>query len=265
MKEERWSTISAEAKDFVLKLLDVDPSKRLTAQQALEHPWIARSCTACPEDVSIEVVQALKKFGRTSKFRRCCMEMLAWSLTNEERAKVRRYFLSLDANHSGTITLGELRHVMIDKLQVADERETLQVFEALDYNHDQEIHYSDFLAAMVESQIVDLNEEHLTSTFRRFDADGSGFITLENLRKVLGSRVDGENVEAFMQDVDQNKDGRISFPEFAAYLREEELRKSPQIDAEAVAPEMTSKRSSKSKCSFKSAFSCFSQKVLIFL
>lgn len=35
-----WVNISEEAKDFVEKLLVVDPSKRLTAEQALKHPFI---------------------------------------------------------------------------------------------------------------------------------------------------------------------------------------------------------------------------------
>jgi calcium-dependent protein kinase len=42
MSSDRWSNISAEAKDFIVSLLTLDPNKRLTAEQALQHPWIAR-------------------------------------------------------------------------------------------------------------------------------------------------------------------------------------------------------------------------------
>jgi calcium-dependent protein kinase len=254
MRPERWNTISCQGKDFIYKLLEVDPSKRLTATTALEDPWIVASRAAVPKEVSIEVVTALKRFRRVSKFRRCCMKMLAWSLSNEERAKVRNDFLSLDADHSGGITLSELKHVMIDKLHVADELETLQVFEALDYNHDQEIHYSDFLAAMVDSQI-NLNEQHLNAVFRRFDADHTGYITLDNLKEVLGSRVDGENVEVFMKDVKQCKEGQISFSEFSSYLRSMEGA-SPKADVKSHAlltttPEQSLKKN-KTKRSLKS-------------
>jgi len=38
--EEYWAHISDEAKDFVSKLLVVDPSQRMTASSALQHPWI---------------------------------------------------------------------------------------------------------------------------------------------------------------------------------------------------------------------------------
>jgi serine/threonine protein kinase len=35
-----WENISADAKDIVAKLLTVDTKKRLTAEQALQHPWV---------------------------------------------------------------------------------------------------------------------------------------------------------------------------------------------------------------------------------
>ncbi|KAI9003085.1 kinase-like domain-containing protein [Gaertneriomyces semiglobifer] len=38
--EEYWSEISETAKDFIRKLLIVDPTHRMTAAQALEHPWL---------------------------------------------------------------------------------------------------------------------------------------------------------------------------------------------------------------------------------
>jgi len=41
--EEYWDEISAEAKDFIDHLLVVDVSKRLTAEQALNHPWLRQS------------------------------------------------------------------------------------------------------------------------------------------------------------------------------------------------------------------------------
>ncbi|EGG23958.1 putative protein serine/threonine kinase [Cavenderia fasciculata] len=38
--QEVWSTISPLAKDLVIKMLEPDPSKRLTIQQILDHEWI---------------------------------------------------------------------------------------------------------------------------------------------------------------------------------------------------------------------------------
>eukprot|EP00466_Bigelowiella_natans_P004121 jgi/Bigna1/35374/e_gw1.9.99.1 len=35
-----WDNVSTEAKDFILKILERDPAARLSAQEALDHPWI---------------------------------------------------------------------------------------------------------------------------------------------------------------------------------------------------------------------------------
>lgn len=38
--EEYWGEISHLAKDFITRLLVVDPAKRMTANEALKHPWL---------------------------------------------------------------------------------------------------------------------------------------------------------------------------------------------------------------------------------
>merc|ERR1711998_384790 len=38
-----WDPISADAKDFIHKLLVVDPRKRMTAAEALNHRWLGRT------------------------------------------------------------------------------------------------------------------------------------------------------------------------------------------------------------------------------
>jgi len=44
--EDYWKDISQKAKDFINKLLVVDPKKRLTASSALEDPWLKGSAAS---------------------------------------------------------------------------------------------------------------------------------------------------------------------------------------------------------------------------
>jgi len=39
--DKEWSRVSPEAKDLVQKLLTLDPAERFSADDALQHPWIA--------------------------------------------------------------------------------------------------------------------------------------------------------------------------------------------------------------------------------
>ncbi|CAK0907928.1 unnamed protein product [Prorocentrum cordatum] len=150
------------------------------------------------------------------------MEMMAWSLSNEERAQVRDAFIAIDEGRTGTITLLELKKVLQDKFHVPSE-EVQSIFRALDQNHDDEIHYSDFLAAMVGARIG-MHDDHLRSAFAKFDVDNSGYITRENLREVLGDAYEGETVDSLLAEADFLRDGRISYPEFVSFLKGQAIR-----------------------------------------
>mmetsp|Transcript_36905 Transcript_36905/g.84254 ORF Transcript_36905/g.84254 Transcript_36905/m.84254 type:complete len:386 (-) Transcript_36905:102-1259(-) len=56
-----WKFTSKDARDFIRRLIRLDPSKRLTAEQALNHPWIVKhnrnsSFVVESRDESVEVV-----------------------------------------------------------------------------------------------------------------------------------------------------------------------------------------------------------------
>lgn len=40
LDEEEWENVSNEAKDLVRKLLEFNPDKRISASEAIQHPWI---------------------------------------------------------------------------------------------------------------------------------------------------------------------------------------------------------------------------------
>ena len=63
-----WGTISKEAKDLITKLLTVDPEKRFTADQALNHPWIDLQDDKLASDLNNNLAE-LKKFQAQRKFK----------------------------------------------------------------------------------------------------------------------------------------------------------------------------------------------------
>lgn len=194
----------------------MDAKERLTAPKALEHPWIVnRAEAAAPVDG--DVISSLYHFAQESKFRRSCMLAMAWSLGNEERAKIRSQFEAMDRNHEGTITLAEFKQVVQENFHMED-TEVKRCFEALDAAHNNEIQYSEFLAAMVSSRIG-LHDDHLHSAFRRFDIDNTGYIDAANLKAVFGDDYTDNDINGMMNEVDANHDGKISYAEFIQYVR----------------------------------------------
>jgi len=213
-----WSNVSQEAQDFVKQLLVVDPNKRLTAKQAFEHSWIkSRDEIERAYNFANEpIANAIVSFACASQFRRVAMHMMALSLTNNEQAQVRKAFIDMDANRTGGITTSEFKQVFKEHLQIGGEQVT-EAFRALDANKQDEIHYTEFLAAMVSSQIQ-IHEELLTAAFKRFDTDSTGYITEDNLQRVFGDSCSSNLVSAMIWDADLSKDKHISYQEFRSYL-----------------------------------------------
>ncbi|KAJ3342381.1 Calcium/calmodulin-dependent protein kinase type 1D [Gonapodya sp. JEL0774] len=66
-----WDTVTATAKDFISRLVVIDPAKRITSEQALAHPWIAGvGDDVAPKRVLTTVSENLvKNFNAKKKFR----------------------------------------------------------------------------------------------------------------------------------------------------------------------------------------------------
>jgi len=218
-RKESWAKVSKEASEFVGKLLIVDPVKRLSAEEALKEGWMAqRANIPQPQDVDQDTIGALASFAQASIFRRACMSVMAWSLSSDDRAQVRQAFEAIDTNHRGTITLGEFKKVMQDRFHIEDEQ-IMTSFEALDASHSEKIHYSDFLAAMVNSRIQ-IHDDVIAQTFRRFDVDNTGVITVANLKEVLGETFEAQEVDKLLDEADVDHDGKITKQEFIAYMKD---------------------------------------------
>uniref|UniRef100_A0AAX7V807 calcium/calmodulin-dependent protein kinase n=1 Tax=Astatotilapia calliptera TaxID=8154 RepID=A0AAX7V807_ASTCA len=64
-----WDTVTPEAKDLINKMLTINPAKRITAAEALKHPWISHRSTVASCMHRQETVECLKKFNARRKLK----------------------------------------------------------------------------------------------------------------------------------------------------------------------------------------------------
>uniref|UniRef100_A0A8C4XC31 calcium/calmodulin-dependent protein kinase n=1 Tax=Erpetoichthys calabaricus TaxID=27687 RepID=A0A8C4XC31_ERPCA len=64
-----WDTVTPEAKDLINKMLTINPAKRITAAEALKHPWISHRSTVASCMHRQETVDCLKKFNARRKLK----------------------------------------------------------------------------------------------------------------------------------------------------------------------------------------------------
>ncbi|MBO8589961.1 hypothetical protein INN88_15305, partial [Staphylococcus aureus] len=82
--------------DFVKKLLVKDPRARLTAAQALSHPWVREGGDASEIPVDISVLSNLRQFVKYSRLKQFALRALATTFSEEEIADLRDQFDAID-------------------------------------------------------------------------------------------------------------------------------------------------------------------------
>ncbi|XP_019154534.1 PREDICTED: calcium-dependent protein kinase 32-like [Ipomoea nil] len=220
-RKDPWPKVSNNAKDLVKKMLNPDPVKRLTAQEVLDHPWLQNAQTAPNVSLGESVIARLKQFSMMNKLKKRALTVIAEHLSVEEVAGIKEGFQLMDTNNKGKIDINELR-VGLQKLGYQVTETDLQVLmEAGDVDNDGYLDCGEFVAISVHLRKMG-TEDHLKKAFEFFDKNQTGYIEIEELRDALADEIDPnseEIVNAIMQDVDTDKDGRISYEEFDAMMK----------------------------------------------
>ncbi|XP_039212353.1 calcium/calmodulin-dependent protein kinase type II subunit beta isoform X2 [Crotalus tigris] len=64
-----WDTVTPEAKNLINQMLTINPTKRITAHEALKHPWVCQRSTVASMMHRQETVECLKKFNARRKLK----------------------------------------------------------------------------------------------------------------------------------------------------------------------------------------------------
>lgn len=223
-----------EALEFVRGLLHLDASKRLTATQALAHPWLMKHAPAPIVGLEPSVLTSLRAFAGCTPLQRAGFSTMAWTLSIQERARVREVFLSMDTSHSGTLSFAEVSAALCK--HNIDETEISRVFEALDIGNKGHVGYSDFLASMCVSGEL-LSQQRLDEVFDCLDCDHSGVITMKDIEEISKCC---DSLSTCMHSLTPTTS--MSSADFAAQLRSVAFQPSTESPALVVPTELSTVR-----------------------
>ncbi|GAY42854.1 hypothetical protein CUMW_070110 [Citrus unshiu] len=220
LQSSPWPSISGQAKDLIRKMLTKDPKKRITAAEALEHPWLKEDGATSDKPIDSAVLTRMKQFRAMNKMKKLALKVIAENLSTEEIKGLKQMFNNIDTDASGTITCEELRDGLSRLGSKLSEAEIRQLMEAADVDKSGTIDYTEFITATMHRHKLE-KEENLYKAFKYFDEDDSGFITREELRQAMNQYGMGDEatIDEILEDVDTDKDGRINYEEFVAMMR----------------------------------------------
>ncbi|KAK3738708.1 hypothetical protein QZH41_006253 [Actinostola sp. cb2023] len=137
---------------------------------------------------------------------------------------MRRAFERADSDFSGKIPSDQFSTIAAQASGMQPSEEDLSlVFQHFDKDEDSGINFYEFIdmISFLEGNQQDY-EDCLRRAFKKFDRDGSGYISPEELRYVVcntGEKFSQSEAEELIGMFDINKDGQLSWEEFVTFVK----------------------------------------------
>uniref|UniRef100_A0ACD5Z0P8 Uncharacterized protein n=2 Tax=Avena sativa TaxID=4498 RepID=A0ACD5Z0P8_AVESA len=228
--EAPWPTLSAEAKDFVKRLLNKDYRKRMTAAQALSHPWI-RDAQQVKIPLDMIIYKLIRAYISSSSLRKSALRALAKTLTTNQLFYLKEQFELLGPNKSGYISLQNLKSALVknstDAMKDSRVIEFVNMVCTLQYR---KLDFEEFAASAIsvyQMEALETWEQHARRAYELFDKEGNRPIVIEELASELGL---GPSVplHVVLQDWIRHADGKLSFLGFIKLLHGVSSRSIPK-------------------------------------
>ncbi|KAG8367820.1 hypothetical protein BUALT_Bualt16G0112400 [Buddleja alternifolia] len=219
-EEDPWPCLSSDAIDFVKRLLNKDYRKRLTAAQALCHPWLSGH-----HDLKIPLdmitYKLVKAYICSSSLRKEALGALARTLTIPQLAYLREQFTLLGPNKSGYISLQNFKSAMTknftDAMKDSRVLDYVNVVSSLQYR---KMDFKEFCSAAIsvhQLEGMESWEQHARIAYEFFENNGNRPIMIEELASELGLSP-SVPVHVVLQDWIRHSDGKLSFLGFVRLL-----------------------------------------------
>ena len=224
-EKERWKNISKYAKELIKNMLT--PAKnRFTAKQVLSSKWLE---VKLKDDIDENISTALdyrriNKYKTYNKLKKAILTFIASRLSSEESAQIRNIFYNIDEDKNGYISYEDFRKYLVNEYDIDDvienEEELQKGFESVDIDHNNQIDYTEFIAANLDEKIF-LKTEKLKEAFRIFDINDNGAIKRDDIIRVMkleNFSNKNEIADKIIEENDFDKDGKINFKDFVKIM-----------------------------------------------
>lgn len=170
-------------------MLVIDPANRVTPVQALKDPWFIKfkhmDLDNEEQKLDPEALQRLKEFKGVSTLKKVALNILVKMVSNSNDVEnLRTMFQKIDKDSSGYISATELKEALNEANVKYMEHELDQIISEVDFHGEKRINYTEFLAATISVKKI-LTNERLYAMFKQFDADGSGYITPQDIVEAM--------------------------------------------------------------------------------
>jgi len=220
-----WSHLSDLCKDFLSRMLILDPDKRASAIQLLNHDYLTKEYPIKPISVETSkmIFNSFNEYYHLSSMQKMIRNLLVTHSTmNDNIKELNQIFMKIDTEKNGSISFKEFESVsqpILEMLNIS-KPQLLELFKQMDTDKSGCIDYSEFLTAMLNNYFLQ-DRLRLESAFNFLDRDKSGFITTEDFKQLFNGHYGAMQpmIEEMMKECDTQKDNKISLEEFITFTQ----------------------------------------------
>ncbi len=223
--------ISQNAKNFLSKLLIVDPKKRISAKEALKDTWFGEiendSETETEKNIikkhTSAVIKKLISHKKELNFEHIIKKFITHNFSDKDDLKnLIDAFKLIDKDGTGTISKENLlEYSKLDQELLLDKNTIDNLLENLDFKHLGEIQYEEFIEAAIDNTKL-LTDDNLLETFRLIDEKDLGVITAKKFVEYFatGTIVSDEQRAEFEKEINLREDSEeIDYEKFKSSLK----------------------------------------------
>ena len=230
-----WKNVSKYAKDLIKNMLTL-AKNRYTAKQVLNSKWLEiKLKDANEENMNYYLdYKHIAKYKTYNKFKQAILTFIASRLNSDECKDIKNIFYNIDEDKNGYISYEDFRKYLVNEYDIDDvienEEELQKGFESVDIDHNNQIDYTEFIAANLDEKIF-LKTEKLKEAFRIFDINDNGAIKRDDIIRVMKlENVSNKNeiADKIIEENDFDKDGKIDFKDFVKIMENKGENKNEQ-------------------------------------
>ena len=229
--DPEYTSLSQNAKDLISKLLKFNPTERITAEEALKHPFLntedIRNIDYVDEAIAKEMILNIENYKSDNIIKCAVLAYLVHQNTNIKQCiDAGKLFRSIDLDHDGKLEKKELIYAYMKYCNLTQQQainKTNYVYKNIDTDSNGMIESEEFIRACINPNIF-TSTTYLRVAFDYFDKDNDGTISIPEVEEKFFMNSNQTptakaKLNAMFNQIDINKDGLISFDEFVYMVK----------------------------------------------
>jgi len=189
MEGGNWDNVSDDAKEFVKSLLQLDPTRRPSANEALSSQWMQ-----IRNDINVEAPSQMSPEQRKQRAKRLAILLVMEKISSADIVKLQRVLQRYDPEETGSIAFTDLREALSEtgKLDPADVDRVLS-----DLNENETkcgIEHVDFITKAFEKR-ERMETDRIFATLDELDTGNTGKISVQKLLDHVGGKMPSSGLD----------------------------------------------------------------------